>query len=351
MRLFHRQPLTARPSVQVNGVTLYDVVDETEFVWWKAFVGAIVATLAVGAIGGVVLACVFWLRRSAAAATWVLVTGIVAANAAFIGFLLRRHFGARRQAVQNIERGRDLATGELLVQAAGQIPSGAIVLHRQRLLPALVAQARIGQVVRFGPAARLTPVEPLAVDFEPKVIDESEPSFEEFESAVTATPEPIDDAKSETQPERESRLFKRRIRRRLLMGGLVMLLVIGLQLVLAAIDAYAKGRMTWRLMIFMAVIVVLLLTGSSTMQFRPGAQWMLAPASLIVWTAKRTRIYQAPCSLLFVIPLRRTVALLAVAGDSGVDAVNVTTKEAEIVLRAWLSPIPPPPIERLSDLA
>ena len=39
-----------------------------------------------------------------------------------------------------------------------------------------------------------------------------------------------------------------------------------------------------------------------------------------------------------------------VADSAAVQMARMTPREAHLLLRAWLSPIPPPPLERLSDL-
>ena len=81
------------------------------------------------------------------------------------------------------------------------------------------------------------------------------------------------------------------------------------------------------------------------------------PGGLIVratrpWRpAAHVHLYNRRDSALIVQQLFRDKWLLCVADGEASGRTALTKKEAEVTLRAWLSPLPPPPVERLTDLA
>ena len=85
-------------------------------------------------------------------------------------------------------------------------------------------------------------------------------------------------------------------------------------------------------------------------------QWLLVPGGVVVrttgfgWGHWRVRLYSRVRSVLYVGRISAVQWTIAVADGTRVETVRVTGAEATLLLRAWLSPIEPPPPERLTDL-
>jgi hypothetical protein len=62
-------------------------------------------------------------------------------------------------------------------------------------------------------------------------------------------------------------------------------------------------------------------------------------------------LFRRESSVLIVKNGSRQLWTAYVADDKEHQMARMTTREAVMLLRAWLSPLPTPPLERLSDLA
>ncbi len=86
-------------------------------------------------------------------------------------------------------------------------------------------------------------------------------------------------------------------------------------------------------------------------------QWLLVPGGLVIrkarWTggAWRIHLYRRRSSVLLLYQqIHRGNWMLCVADAEASDATRLTKTEAYVALSSWLSPLPPPPAERLRDL-
>ncbi|HEY3245513.1 MAG TPA: hypothetical protein VGM03_19390 [Phycisphaerae bacterium] len=213
----------------------------------------------------------------------------------------------------------------------------------RKLLSVLARQDHVGQTLRINAPQSAHAITPIRVTFEPRLLDECEPSFEELESAVTpAGPGARDE-------DREIKLYKRRLRKVFVRGGGAVLLLSALPLGFAAIQALRLRRVTRELgqmagLVLVAALSFLAVNGTLS------PAWFVAPGCLIVRGRRGLRVYERQHSILCVTHLKDTALVLLADARGGVRRV-VTHAESEFLLRAWLSPVPAPPLERLSDLA
>jgi len=91
--------------------------------------------------------------------------------------------------------------------------------------------------------------------------------------------------------------------------------------------------------------------------WRSRQQWLLVPGGLASHRARFRRrdwelhLFQRESSVLIVRNQWRHFWWVYVADRQTVQMAGMTPREAVMLLRAWLSPLPTPPLERLSDLA
>jgi hypothetical protein len=180
--------------------------------------------------------------------------------------------------------------------------------------------------------------EPLDVPFQPQPLNE----------AHTALPCAGGGAGDSTASTQRSE-FRRRV---LLRGGWW---VFALGVIPAALQLLASVfRKDVADVLMLATLVALLLF--APVDWRFNRQWFLVPGGVVLrkagWRSARwtLHLFERTSSVLFVGMSARTQWLAAVADGKEASHLQVTPAEADLLLRAWLSSVPPPPIETLSDL-
>ena len=123
----------------------------------------------------------------------------------------------------------------------------------------------------------------------------------------------------------------------------------------SGLSVYLTGQRNDEMFLYSGIVVGLLLVGAAgAWSWR--RQWLLVPGGLVLrkgrWTggAWRIHLYRRRSSVLLVQQMHRDQWMLCVADAEASDATHLTKTEAHVVLSCWLSPLPPPPAERLRDL-
>ncbi len=86
------------------------------------------------------------------------------------------------------------------------------------------------------------------------------------------------------------------------------------------------------------------------------AQWLLVPGGVLVRkavrrsTRSRLHLFDRRRSTLCLSQYRRQRWLVVAADAEECEQTLATDREAHFLLRAWLSPLEPPPADRLTDL-
>ncbi len=218
----------------------------------------------------------------------------------------------------------------------------------------LIERGFAGEIMRTHP----TPLEisnreaivPIAVQFEPQPLSEAHPSFPGLADC--------DSAESDERPLRsEYPLWKRHYR---LSGGLAFILI------LAAIVLYSLGiiinliagvgiEASELALLLMYCLIFASLGGTGAWSRR--SQWALVPAGVIVRKPKRFTqqwnlgYFVHDESILFVHQNNKRQWLAIVAKAEQSEYAYMTKSEADLLLRAWLSPLPPPDKSHLTDWA
>lgn len=320
------------------------------------FVVVVVPVLALAAV-------ISWSGAPAGPA-YFLVTG-VSLVALLVLFSL---YGKRRQrqfAARFVDqaRGSDRTIVEEFVRSAGGF---RIDVGIEALMTKLAGRQRAGSVFRVGPEKDAVAIEPIAVPFEPCPLDEAEDALHELSTAgadvsgTTATAvahHGIDAASSRAMTRSDQRAF-RRLRRNMRMKG-VGWVIVGLfafNCVIAALESWRRQRVTWQLVYWPALLVVMLWLPAAGGLIR-GKQWFAVPGGVVLRKGHalarqwNVHVFDRRRSLLCVYRNFREQWGFAVADSTTAATGFGTNQEMTLLLRAWLSPLEPPPAEQLSDLA
>lgn len=231
-----------------------------------------------------------------------------------------------------------------------------------------LAQAGLhDQTLRIGPARRCGSLQPLTVDFEARVLDEGTASFVEFEQATAEAGTTGSGAAGlEATTARGARFTAARLaqdptwrgfrRNILLNGGWVVMAVFSVLALLHGWESWQRGRVEPMLLFSLAVLVV---SGLPIWALLGGPQvWLVVPGGLLVrgavWRGgtPRLRRFARRESLLAAIHTGTPQAWSVIVVDGQKTARRfVSPAELKLLLEAWLSPLDPPPTERLTDLA
>jgi hypothetical protein len=211
----------------------------------------------------------------------------------------------------------------------------------REMLRLLVAEGCTNVTVRVGRNRDLAAITPLEMPFEPVPLDAAPDQLVAPDRAVRSG-----------SPAILPRALRRNI---ILRGGWILLALFLFNAVMAALSSMAQGRVTPGLVFWSLAVAVTLFVPAS---FRPlgGKQWLVVPGGLLRRTAGwRQRgwtltLFTRADSALCVGRHRRQRWIMAVSDATGADFALLTREESEALLRAWLSHVPPPPADRLSDL-
>lgn len=141
----------------------------------------------------------------------------------------------------------------------------------------------------------------------------------------------------------------------MLKGGLAILLMFGFNFMLAVIRSFEKRRWDYGVFSWGAGILILLFV---PVGMRPWStkQWLVVPGGMLWRGAARgagdwkLHLFDRQTSLLLVAATRKRNYLAVIADREKSDFSLMTATEAEFLLRAWTSPIPPPPVELMREL-
>lgn len=269
--------------------------------------------------------------------TWGVLTGLVViVNRRVRRVRLQRRV---RAMLARIDQRRPHAT----LCAAVDAVRGADMAYGFRLiLETLLQTGRAGTTLRIAGPTERTPVEPIAYPFEAQPLNQSQATLIAHSNRPSELPAP---------PPLTTGLLRRNLT---LAGGLVVGLMIGAAWLVLLVIAVKDRRITWELLLWSLMLAA---TFTLPMFGNSRRQWFSLPGALLErragWLQSRWKLhlFERRSSALCVIHLGRGVWMVFVADPQASARRMLTRTEAEFLLRAWLSPLPPPPLERLSDFA
>ena len=228
----------------------------------------------------------------------------------------------------------------------------------KRYARALISLGRAGETIRNCPPKHVTPIDPITVPFEPHPLDEPDRWFggqddglEDQPDADLLEPEALEQLRAEAVKRARNQPKAWRG-----MGWLGTALFV-LPTTAFVMYAFSVGQVTWTAIFLCGVVLFALLGWGQATGVLKSVQCFVVPGGLAVRQAHlgsmkwKVHLFDRRNSVLIVHRVdygRRTVFV----ADADTDRrLAVTPAEADFLLRAWLSPIPPPPPEQLTDLA
>lgn len=139
-------------------------------------------------------------------------------------------------------------------------------------------------------------------------------------------------------------------------GGWWVLGLLGFSIVIAAIESLQRRRVTSQLIQWTIIFIVMLFGIGGRGAWQSRQQWLLVPGGLAVRRSRFLKrdwdlhLYSRAESVLIMRHAQKNIWTAYVADATGNSSAGMTPREATMLLRAWLSPLPTPPLERLTDL-
>ena len=277
----------------------------------------------------------------------------VAIPALFLAvYLIRKR--VERQVKRIVESsGADSLSAVVSSVFRGRRKAGTLGMQRAaRLARVLAANKRLGQALRLCPTKSATPLKPFDMVFDPQSLDQTGETFRQLEETGGEPPDDAANVSSEASADDSTWLkVKRNV---VLRGGWIIAGIFLFNVLLHAWRSFVEGRVQPNLILWIAFLSLTLFGASGATQSRK--QWFVVPGGLIVRKAGRldrrwkVHLLEPASSVLMVFQAGRHQWIVCAAAEDFSDRVVVTKREADFLLRAWLSPLSPPPVEKLTDL-
>ena len=223
----------------------------------------------------------------------------------------------------------------------------------------LARVGRFGVIIRLGRKKDAAPIQPIPFEFEAQPLDESDPGFAGLADEVNRSSSDGSGDRNTGKTDRILPVSPRWLERKTsLLGGktfIVLLLFSMILQLLAFAFFYFAGSAQWIWLLVLAAPIIGLLGTSGAWSWRK--QWFVLPGALLLRTGGwrdatwRLHLFDRRTSVLVILGYARRRSLLFVADADRTERTVVTRNEANLLLRGWLSPLEPPPVERLSDLS
>ncbi len=280
------------------------------------------------------------------------VLGVALPTLFLIAFLIRRRVA--RQVERIVENSGDASLSALVSSVfRGRRKAGTLGMQRAaRLARVLAANNRFGQALRLCPTKSATPLKPFDIVFDPQSLDQTGESFRQLEEMGGEPPGDAVNVPAEALADDSTWLkIKRNV---ILRGGWIIAAVFLFNVLFHAWLSIVEGRIRPNLILWIAFLSLTLFGASGATQSRK--QWFVVPGGLIVRKAGRrdrrwkVHLLEPASSVLMVFQAGRHQWIACAANEDFTDRVVMTKREADFLLRAWLSPLSPPAVEKLTDL-
>ena len=221
--------------------------------------------------------------------------------------------------------------------------------YLRSLVNELVACKRFGTTIRVCLATDAAAIDPIAVPFEPQEISRAN---KEWFTGNPRDPRAEPDGRGNTRDVKRSRSRRRRAVNWVAWLGLAWF---GLMLAREIYRSFVMGHPTNMILLWMGFFAIAWIGGWLYRSYRE-RQFFAVPGGLVQRTSQwcsakwNVRLFDRRHSVLLVYQAHDLPWRLFVADSDKAETFSGTEEQINAVLRAWLSPLPPPPIEQLSDL-
>lgn len=256
----------------------------------------------------------------------------------------RRAVRRSRQEVENALSGPLEEIARVAIRRCGMSASECV----RAMVKTLVQAGRVGATFRICPENAADAVEPTSYPFEPRPLEHAHVNQEH--SVASSQP-----ASAEASPSFVPSAVRRNIT---LKGGWFAVVVFGIAILIYAVQAIVQRRVSWMLFCWIALLFILLLIPVRAPRWRARtSECLLVPGGIIfrksAWRSEKwdLHVFDRRESVLCVHRHWRRQWILTVADKHACETAIGTREEMHFLLRAWLSPLEPPGLEMLSDLA
>jgi hypothetical protein len=219
----------------------------------------------------------------------------------------------------------------------------------------MAREGAVDQTYRICAAHLQKALTPIKTSFEPCPLDDAEAAFDERRASVTG-PNTAASAEGRRPARRNVHLAFMRFRQNVEMRSGWLVLVCFLVLFgLFAYQSILLRRLDFHTIVFGALLAALLFASTRAGVFSP-REWLVLPGGLLVRRGGvfsrgfAANLFDRRHSVLFVAHYSRRTWHVIVANRERYETFVGTDAEVEFLLSAWLSPLRPPPLERMSDL-
>ncbi len=187
------------------------------------------------------------------------------------------------------------------------------------------------------------PIEPFTVEFEPQRLNEADAGFR----ALALRPDEINEA-DERSP------VRRTVSRAWRVGAMGFSLYALAHVIYYAVEAWQSQWLNPKLLSWLICLGVSMLI--PFLHFTPLPRPVIVPGGLVMrrphWVAGKfgIKLYRPTDGALIVYQVSRLKWAWVLGTRGGVETGTITEIEARTLLRAWLSPLSPPPLERVRRL-
>lgn len=231
----------------------------------------------------------------------------------------------------------------------------AVITFMQEFAKILIERGHKDLTIRSCPPKNIVTINPFKVTFEPLLLDESDVTIRELENTLN-TDDPSDESVLPAEKNLVTGIIPNNLSRNIkITGGWGVFIL----LVICALSMITLSFVTGQGVFIASIIpicLIMIVSGVRVGTTLGRRKWLIVPGGLIVREGKffsqdcQLHLFDRRTSVLIVHRIDKHKWALFAATTKTFQFAVVTRKESELLLRAWLSPIPPPPIEQLSDL-
>ena len=295
-------------------------------------------------------------------------TGMLVGTAIGLPFYLFQRYArtrAQRRVVQLIEATPNKPIGAIIDECIKPIFSRGVLgtTSIQGTIRGLSLMGKGNVTVHACRSKFMTPIHGIDIPIEPLPLDQTVPFIsmlgdsEEFQADASASnlkPTTHEDERSLTKTDAD---FRRRLSRTVtLLGGWWVYGVFLAMWAIYAIKALITWQFDWMFVVWTATILIYSSGISAGGAWRPRQQWLIVPSGLVSRMANwrgawSLHLFTRENSILVTSRVATNQVLVCVGDIDSYQWAIVTPTESRALLRAWLSPLPPPSFEQLQELA
>lgn len=293
--------------------------------------------------------------RKAKTTDWIMVA--IVAGILIVVFIRVRGAYLRRRIVREVRLSRDV-NAESIAHATicQEHYSTSYAIACLEFVKALAADGRVGETILLWRRTRCEAVSPIHEPFEAMLLDESDGAFEELDAALRGDEKLIEKMAERRRRSQGDAWGIRQVRRNIqLTGGTWIFGLFLFNVVLQAIRSASQGRVTGQLVLWSFYLLMYFLVPFGRKWWK-SEQWWAMPGGVAYRYAGlfdrkgKVHLFDRRNSVLCLYEGFRRTWVLAVADRTTSAMRHATIKEVNFLLHAWLSPIEPPPAEKLIDL-